>query len=99
MLVIGDLNIPHREIEVPDKFKELLMPNKMQYVLCPGNFGSRETMEWLQSLGSAKSNSHFVRGDFDEVSALGRIAAFGAGFMSKHKRLKSSWSICRLHSC
>ena len=83
MLVIGDLNIPHREIEVPDKFKELLMPNKMQYVLCPGNFGSRETMEWLQSLGSAKSNSHFVRGDFDEVRGIGMVEGSRANFMGQ----------------
>ena len=42
----------------------------MHYVLSPGNIGSRETLEWLQNLGSAKSNAHIVKGDFDEVELL-----------------------------
>lgn len=42
MLIIGDLHIPQRSVDVPDKFKELLLPNKLQYVLSPGNIGSRE---------------------------------------------------------
>ena len=54
-LIIGDLHIPQRAIDVPDKFRELLLPNKMQYVLSPGNIGSRETFEWLENLASAKS--------------------------------------------
>ena len=41
-LVIGDLHIPQRSIGVAEQFKELLLPNKMQYVLCPGNIGSKE---------------------------------------------------------
>ena len=65
-LIIGDLHIPQRTIDVPEKFKELLMPNKMQYVLATGNIGSRETIEWLENLASAKSHMHCVRGDMDE---------------------------------
>ena len=42
MLIIGDLHIPQRAVDIPDKFKELLLPNKLQYVLTPGNVGSRE---------------------------------------------------------
>ena len=38
----------------------------MQYVLSPGNVGSRETKEWLENLAAAKSMCHIVRGDFDE---------------------------------
>ena len=41
-LVIGDLHIPQRATNVPEAFKELLMPNKMQYVLSPGNIGCKE---------------------------------------------------------
>jgi vacuolar protein sorting-associated protein 29 len=46
-LIIGDLHIPQRAVDVPDKFKELLLPNKMQYVLSPGNIGSREVSFFL----------------------------------------------------
>jgi len=42
VLIIGDLHIPQRAVDIPDKFKELLLPNKLQYVLSPGNIGSRE---------------------------------------------------------
>ena len=42
----------------------------MQYVLCPGNIGSRETLEWLENLASAKSQMHATRGDFDEFPNL-----------------------------
>jgi hypothetical protein len=34
--------------DIPDKFKELLLPNKMQYVLSPGNVGSREVSTRLR---------------------------------------------------
>ena len=40
--MIGDLHIPQRSTGVPDQFKELLLPNKMQYVLSPGNIGCKE---------------------------------------------------------
>jgi vacuolar protein sorting-associated protein 29 len=43
-LIIGDLHIPQRAVDIPDKFKELLLPNKLQYVLSPGNIGSREVI-------------------------------------------------------
>ena len=42
VLIIGDMHIPQRAVDIPDKFKELLLPNKLQYVLSPGNIGSRE---------------------------------------------------------
>ena len=44
-LIIGDIHIPHRATDIPDKFKDLLLPNKMQYVISPGNVGSREVSQ------------------------------------------------------
>ena len=41
-LIIGDIHIPNRATDIPDKFRDLLLPNKMQYVISPGNVGSRE---------------------------------------------------------
>ena len=80
-LVIGDLHIPQRASAVAEQFKELLLPNKMQYVLSPGNIGSKEVsiinltcniclkiQEWLESLASAKSQMHAVKGEFDDFA-------------------------------
>ena len=67
VLIIGDLHIPQRSIDLPDKFKELLVPGKVQHVLCTGNIGNREHSDWLKSLAS---NVHIVRGDFDEGTSL-----------------------------
>ena len=90
VLIIGDLHIPQRAIDIPDKFKELLLPNKMQYVLSPGNIGSREMVEWLQNLASAKSQTHIVRGDFDEQPGLPdtkvvQIGNFKIGLIHGHQ--------------
>lgn len=63
VLVIGDFHIPHRAYDLPAKFRKLLVPNKIQHVLCMGNLCTEETMEYLKSLAS---DVHCVRGDFDE---------------------------------
>ena len=63
VLFIGDLHIPQRSVDLPEKFKELLVPGKVQHIICTGNIGNREHTDWLKSLAA---NVHFVRGDFDE---------------------------------
>ncbi len=42
VLIIGDIHIPSRSAALPDQFKDLLMPGKMQHVICPGNVGSKD---------------------------------------------------------
>ena len=42
VLIIGDIHIPQRASALPEQFRDLLMPGKMQHVICPGNVGSRE---------------------------------------------------------
>ncbi|KAL4002790.1 Vacuolar protein sorting-associated protein 29 [Acanthocheilonema viteae] len=64
VLVIGDFHIPHRSHNIPAKFRKLLVPNKMQHVLCTGNLCTRETFDYLKSLAS---DVHVARGDFDDV--------------------------------
>jgi len=63
VLVIGDLHIPHRCHNLPAKFRKLLVPNKIQHILCTGNLCTKETFDYLKSLAS---DVHVVRGDFDE---------------------------------
>ncbi|PAV62294.1 hypothetical protein WR25_03969 [Diploscapter pachys] len=63
VLLIGDLHIPHRIHDLSPKFRKLLVPNKMQHVLCTGNLCSRDIVDYLRSLSS---DIHIVRGDFDD---------------------------------
>jgi vacuolar protein sorting-associated protein 29 len=63
-LVIGDLNIPYRSHGLPKKFKSLLVPGRIQHILCTGNLCNKETMDYLKTLAN---DVHVVRGDFDDV--------------------------------
>lgn len=55
VLLIGDLHIPHREHNLSAKFRKLLVPNKMQHVLCTGNLCNRESVDYLR-WGSRPAN-------------------------------------------
>ena len=48
VLVLGDLHIPHRAAAIPEKFKRMLVPNKMQHVLCTGNLVTKEQYDELK---------------------------------------------------
>ncbi|CAL1708365.1 unnamed protein product [Somion occarium] len=63
VLVIGDFHIPHRVHDLPAKFKKLLVPGKIQQILCTGNLCDRETYEYLRTVAP---DVHVVRGDYDE---------------------------------
>lgn len=63
VLVLGDLHVPHRCNGVPAKFKKLLVPGKIQHILCTGNLCTKESFDYLKTLAS---DVHVVRGDFDE---------------------------------
>ncbi|KAI0945165.1 Vacuolar protein sorting-associated protein 29, variant 2 [Taiwanofungus camphoratus] len=65
VLIIGDLHIPHRIHDLPTKFKKLLVPGKIQQILCTGNVCDRETYEYLRTVSP---DVHIVRGDYDETS-------------------------------
>ena len=63
VLVLGDLHIPHRAFALPAKFKKLLVPGRIQHILCTGNLCTKETLDYLKTLAS---DVHVVRGEFDE---------------------------------
>lgn len=60
MLVLGDLHIPHRCSGLPVKFKKLLVPGKIQHILCTGNLCTKESYDYLRTLAG---DIHVVRGD------------------------------------
>ncbi|CAG0880711.1 unnamed protein product [Cyprideis torosa] len=63
VLVLGDLHIPHRCNALPMKFKKLLVPGRIQHILCTGNLCTKECLDYLKTLAS---DVHVVRGEFDE---------------------------------
>ncbi|KAK9844517.1 hypothetical protein WJX74_003511 [Apatococcus lobatus] len=67
VLCIGDLHIPHRAVDLPQKFKQLLVPGKIHYILSPGNLCSQEVLEYFKSVCS---NTHITKGDFDDDSSF-----------------------------
>ncbi|WFC96527.1 Vacuolar protein sorting-associated protein 29 [Malassezia brasiliensis] len=70
VLVIGDLLLPYRALDLPAKFRKLLVPGKIQQVVCTGNVCDRQTLDYLRSLAS---EFHMVKGDYDEVSDLANL--------------------------
>jgi vacuolar protein sorting-associated protein 29 len=64
VLIIGDLHIPHRIHDLPLKFKKLLVPGKIQQILCTGNVCDKETFDYLRTISP---DVHVVKGDYDEV--------------------------------
>ncbi len=68
VLVLGDLHIPHRASALPAKFKKLLVPGRIQHILCTGNLVTRESFEYLKTLAT---DVHIVRGDLDDEGSGG----------------------------
>ncbi|KAI3399202.1 hypothetical protein diail_7571 [Diaporthe ilicicola] len=68
ILVIGDLHIPDRALDIPPKFKKLLAPGKISQSLCLGNLTDKPTYEYLRSISP---DLKIVKGRFDvEATSL-----------------------------
>ncbi|KAF5933569.1 hypothetical protein HYC85_029740 [Camellia sinensis] len=63
VLAIGDLHIPHRAPDLPPKFKSMLVPGKIQHIICTGNLCIKEVHDYLKSL---RPGLHITRGEYDE---------------------------------
>eukprot|EP00919_Chromeraceae_sp_WS-2016_P065920 GHVR01155889.1.p1 GENE.GHVR01155889.1~~GHVR01155889.1.p1 ORF type:complete len:118 (-),score=19.03 GHVR01155889.1:373-726(-) len=103
VLLIGDFHVPHRAVDLPSCFKELLNTDKIRHVLCTGNVGTRDNAELLKQLSTS---CHFVRGDFDtdfdfpEYKVV-QIGEFRVGVVHGHQVIPwgemsalSSWQRC-----
>jgi len=47
VLALGDLHIPHRAPDLPAKFKSMLVPGKIQHIICTGNLCIKVTLTFL----------------------------------------------------
>ncbi|ETO14800.1 hypothetical protein RFI_22571 [Reticulomyxa filosa] len=88
-LVLGDLHVPTRSRDLPEQFKNLLVPGKIHHVLATGNIGSKQIREYLTRTAP---NYHQVRGDFDKDPNLPekkvvQIGNFKIGIIHGHQVL------------
>ncbi|TKY85790.1 hypothetical protein EX895_005331 [Sporisorium graminicola] len=63
VLVIGDLHIPFRAHDLPAKFKKLLVPGKIQQIICTGNVCNIDYLHYLRTIAG---DVHLVKGDYDD---------------------------------
>lgn len=70
---MGDLHIPYRVSGLPQEFRKLLTPGRIQHILCTGNLCTKETVDYLKTL---TADVHIVRGDFDDVKFLEKEIPF-----------------------
>jgi vacuolar protein sorting-associated protein 29 len=64
--VVLTLLVPSRVAAVPLKFRELLVPGKIQRVLCTGNLCNKETEEFLKVICP---QVQITKGDMDNVQS------------------------------
>ncbi|KAI8030885.1 Vacuolar protein sorting-associated protein 29 [Camellia lanceoleosa] len=62
VLATGDLHIPHRALDLPPKFKSMLVPGKIQHIICTGNLCIKEVHDYLKSLCPSL---HIICGEYD----------------------------------
>lgn len=87
VLIVGDHHIPKRANAIPEQFKRMLVPNKMQHVICTGNIGSRDQCDELLHLAP---NVHIVSGDYDEKMSFPstrviQVGEFRIGLIHGHQ--------------
>ncbi|NXE18395.1 VPS29 protein, partial [Ardeotis kori] len=90
VLVLGDLHIPHRRSGLPVKFKKLLVPGKIQHILCAGNLCTKKSYDYLRTLAG---DICLVRGDPESLSypeeKVVTVGQFRIGLIHGHQLI--SW--------
>ncbi|KAH9389676.1 Vacuolar protein sorting-associated protein 29, partial [Tyrophagus putrescentiae] len=86
VLVIGDFHIPFRKHSLPSKFKKLLIPGRIQHILCTGNLCTKETYDYLKTLAT---DLNVVKGEFDDSNYPDKkvvtIGQFNIGLCHGHQ--------------
>ncbi|KAL6516734.1 Vacuolar protein sorting-associated protein 29 [Orobanche gracilis] len=63
VLALGDLHIPQRSPDLPEKFKSMLVPGKIQHIVCTGNLCTKEVHDYLRTVCP---DLNITRGEYDE---------------------------------
>jgi vacuolar protein sorting-associated protein 29 len=91
VLVLGDMHVPERASKIPAPFKRMLVPNRMQHVVCTGNVGS--SVELWSEIQQLAPSFHCVAGDFDDDSnaypetCVFQVGQFRIGVIHGHQLL------------
>ncbi|KAG5536657.1 hypothetical protein RHGRI_024170 [Rhododendron griersonianum] len=98
VLALGDLHIPHRAPDLPPKFKSMLVPGKIQHIICTGNLCIKEVHDYLKTICS---DLQITQGEYDEETRYPEtktltIGQFKLGVCHGHQRLTSLFPIYRL---
>ena len=92
VLILGDFHIPSRASKIPAPFKRMLVPNKMQHVVCTGNISDTD----FDDLRALAPNLHIVAGDYDDPQTSGtlfpetqviQVGSFRIGVIHGHQLL------------
>ena len=88
VLAIGDLFIPYRQIDLPQKFKTLLVPGKIHQILCTGNLCSQDVLDSLRGLCPQLVT---LTGAFDSHSQSQQALDASTGSGSKSGSVRLAW--------
>lgn len=81
VLALGDMHIPHRAPDLPAKFKSMLVPGKIQHIICTGNLCIKVVSLSLNRFG---------------VSSLAYLLLFNGWICSLHRFCLVYVEDCRL---
>lgn len=79
ILIVGDMHIPSRAANIPAKFKQMLVPDKMQKVVGVGNYCGADQIDFLRKIAPSV---YCVKGeaeDYELASTLPEELVFQAG--------------------
>lgn len=70
ILIIGEISIPNKVKALNENIKSILSKKKFSKILSTGSVGSKETLDWLNSLckENTSRNIHIVKSESDEES-------------------------------
>jgi vacuolar protein sorting-associated protein 29 len=102
VLILGDSHVPERASKIAAPFKRMLVPNKMQHVICTGCIGS--STELWSEIQQLAPTVHCVSGDHDDQSCtfpettVVQVGEFRIGVIHGHQLIPwgSKESVARL---
>jgi vacuolar protein sorting-associated protein 29 len=76
IVIVGDAHVGMRAADIPEKFKKMQLPDKMQYLVSTGNLGSSETIDYFRQI---TPKMIAVRGDMDDYDSFPEETVFQVG--------------------
>lgn len=88
-LVVGDLHVPDRAAGIPEAFRKMFTPGRIQKVFITGNVGSRDMYNYFRTIAS---EVYCTRGEYDGAwaanlpdTAVVEIGGLSIGLIHGHQ--------------